>query len=161
MVDDHWLFMLCGPYGDEHRTWHDDDSVSAALRVTSLFDCNVSALDDSVNRMPVFVRGDRDYTATWCSARFGPVYIASPIAPDTAVSFVEDPLSAALFRTAFVGIDPRREYDLETDRAGVHISAHQHRSNDGVEVTLGVDGCKPSKVPDVRKIGAVLSFARP
>jgi hypothetical protein len=160
MLDTQWESAVCGAFGRGNETGKDDDSAPLALRVTTSFDCNVSALGGVVTTMPVFLRGDRDYTATWCSARFGPVYVRAPVAPDTAVSIVEDPLLAALFRTAFVGVDPHRDYDLETDRAGVRLSAHQHRSNDGVELTLGVDGCKPSDVPEMRQVGAPLSFAR-
>ncbi len=160
-VNFEWVYQLCGPNGPANQRIYDEDKAPAFMRVSVSFDCALQTLDGSASWTPVTLRGDRDSTATWCSARFGPVYVHGPVAPDTAVSIVEDPLLAALFRTAFVGIDPHRDYDLETDRAGVRLSAHQHRSNDGVELTLGVDGCKPSDVPEIRRIGAPLSFARP
>jgi hypothetical protein len=154
----HWEFELCGPAAGDGAIDHAD-----AIGLARSSDCNMHTLDGKYTYsgdVRLTTRGDRDPHTMWCGIEIGPGAVAGPIPPDNAVLLVEDPLLAARLRTAFIGIDPRNDYDLETTREGVHLSAHQHQSATGVvTVALGVDACSPSEAPEIRRVGGPLRFA--
>ncbi|HEY3803645.1 MAG TPA: hypothetical protein VGL61_13610 [Kofleriaceae bacterium] len=154
--DHRWQEAVCAP-GTASDPQYSDEGAQQSVGLTKSFRCRLELIDSRrSDYVRVHVRGDRDPSSMWCAMHIGPGVIDGPVSPDSAIAIVEDPLLAARLRTAFIGVDPRREYDLETTREGVHLSAHQHRSGAGVTLELGVDACQPSSEPETRRVGGVV-----
>jgi len=159
---DKWVDDLCRPATIIDDRMRGDGSLPRDIGLLWWFQCELTTIDHrSSGIVPILVQGDRMPHTADCAIQIGPTRVTGPLAPDLAVSWIDDPLLAARLRSVFGGIDPRRAYDVEATREGIHIMAIQDQAYGGAVVQLSVDGCArvDDVEPEVRKVGDPVTYA--